>query len=153
MPFANKDLMTKVLPQIAIDAAQVAKFCLFRTFICHWPTLCFVSCARFISYCRGCSILITDFPQGGCHFGNSCGVGRSVCDPTQYCAATDPYVIQDLEDLVTLRADLSQTLKQLDAIEKEGLASGITTRQQADELEQNLKSQLDHLKRVREGLK
>jgi hypothetical protein len=62
-------------------------------------------------------------------------------------------VIQDLEDLVTIRAELNQTLQQLEVMEKEGLASGITTREQADQLEQNLKSQLEHLRKVRDGLK
>lgn len=153
MPFGNRDLMTKVFPQAGIDAAQIARLCILRTYICRWPTWCgFLTCPRWISYCGRCSLLLTDY-GGGCQILNSCGVGGSACDPTQFCFGSDPYVIQDLEDLVTIRAELTQTLKQLDAIEKEGLASGITTRAQADEMEQALKQQLDHLKKVREGLK
>jgi hypothetical protein len=150
MAFRNTDLMTKVLPQLAIDAAQLAKYCLFQTHICRWPTLCHISCIRILSNCGHCS-LVGSIPHG-CQVMHSCGPGNSACDPTQYCFGSDPYVIQDLEDLVTIRADLTATLKQLDAIEKE-LPSGITTKAQADELEASLKQQLEHLKTVRAGLK
>jgi len=152
MAFGNKDLMTKVLPQGVIDAAQIAKLCALRTIICRWPTFCGLSCPHFLSYCRGCSIVITEIGGGGCKFFHSCGAGGSACDPTQICFGSDPYVIQDLEDLVTIRAELNQTLRLLDGMEKE-LASGITTKAQADELEQNLKTQLEHLQKVRAGLK
>jgi len=148
--FANRDLMTKVLPQVGIDAAQLAKICLLQTHICRWPTFCHVSCLQIFSNCGHCSLLGT-IPHG-CQIFHSCGVGGSACDPTQYCIGSDPYVIQDLEDLVTIRADLTATLKQLDAIEKE-LPSGITTKAQADQLEASLKQQLEHLKTIRAGLK
>jgi hypothetical protein len=151
MSFGNKDLLTKVLPQIS--AGQFAKLCVLRTFICRSPTFCLVSCPRFISVCGNCSILITEFPPHGCQLANSCGAGGSACDPTQFCIGSDPYVIQDLEDLVTIRAELTLTLKQLDAMEKEGIASGITTRAEADAAELSLKAQLDHVKKVKEGLK
>jgi hypothetical protein len=143
--------MTKVLPHVAIDPALVAKYCFLRTCICRWPTFCHVSCPRFFSHCHPCSILITDYQ--GCQFFRSCGAGGSACDPTQFCIGSDPYVIEDLEDLVTIRADLMATLRHLDSIEKEGLASGITTRAQADQLEESLKQQLDHVNKIREGLK
>ena len=152
MPFGNKDLMTKVLPHGVIDAAQIAKLCALRTYICRWPTFCAISCPRIISVCGGCSLLITEITGGGCRILNSCGAGGSACDPTQYCYGSDPYVIQDLEDLVTIRADLTQTLKQLEGLERE-LTSGITTKADAEALEQNLKAQLEHLQKVKGGLK
>lgn len=151
MAFGNKDLMTKVLPHGVFDAAQIAKLCALHTHICRWPTFCGVSCPKFLSYCAGCSILITDITIG-CRIGNSCGAGGSACDPTQYCIGSDPYVIQDLEDLVSLRADLTATLKQLDGMEKE-FTSGITTKAEAEALEVNLKAQLDHLAKIKGGLK
>jgi len=144
--------MTKVLPQGVIDAAQLAKYCILHTYICRWPTLCHVSCLQILSHCGRCSIAFTEFPPHGCQIQHSCGAGNSACDPTQYCLASDPYVIQDLEDLVTIRADLTATLRHLDAIEKE-LPSGITTKAQADDLEASLKQQLEHLKTIRAGLK
>jgi hypothetical protein len=61
MPFASRDLMTKVLPQAAIDPALIAKFCFLRTYICRWPTICYLSCPRFISNCGHCSLQITDY--------------------------------------------------------------------------------------------
>jgi hypothetical protein len=151
MPFGSKDLLTKALPHAAIDAAQIAKLCFFHTCICRWPTFCFITCPRLISDCGRCSLLLTDIV--GCQIQNSCGAGRSACDPTQFCFGSDPWVIQDLEDLVTIRAELNRTLEQLAGLEKEGLASGITTREQADELEKTLTGQLEHLRSVRKGLK
>jgi hypothetical protein len=146
MPFGSKDLLTKAFPH-----AELAKLCLLRTCICRWPTRCFITCPKYFS-CLRCSILITDIV--GCQGGVSCGGGRSDCDPTHIdCFGSDSWVIQDLEDLVTIRAELNQTLQQLDAIEKEGLASGITTKEQADQVEQQLKGQLEHLRKVRQGLK
>ncbi len=152
MPFGNKDLMLSVLPKLGIDAAQLAKLCAFHTFICRWPTFCGVSCPRFTSYCNQCSIVISFRDPTGC-FANSCGAGGSACDPTQFCFGSDPFVIQDLEDLVTIKADLLKTIKQLEVMEKEGgLVSGITTAAQADEIEANLKQQLEHVRAQREGL-
>ncbi len=151
MPFGSKDLLTKALPHAAIDAAQLAKYCFFHTCICRWPTLCLITCPRLISDCGRCSLLLTDIV--GCRIGNSCGAGGSACDPTQFCFGSDPWVIQDLEDLVTIRTELNRTLEQLAGLEKEGIASGITTREQADDLEKTLTGQLEHLRTVRKGLK
>lgn len=151
MPFKNRDLNVKVMP--GISAAQLAKYCLLNTFICRWPTLCHISCYRYLSNCGHCSILITHIPDGGgCQILNSCGAGGSACDPTQFCIASDPFVIEDLEDLVAIRGELANTLAQLDGIAKE-LPSGITTKAQADQLEANLKAQLENLSKVRAGLK
>jgi hypothetical protein len=99
------------------------------------------------------ALLPPDHGLQGCRLTNSCGVGGSACDPTQFCIGSDPWVIQDLEDLVTIRAELTATLKHLDVLEKEGLASGINTKAEADQLEAQLKQQLEHVKKVREGLK
>lgn len=150
MPFGSKDLLTKALPHAAIDVAQIAKYCFFHTCICRWPTICFITC-RYFSDCGRCSLLFTEIV--GCQIQNSCGAGHSACDPTRPCFGSDPWVIQDLEDLVTIRAELNRTLEQLAGLEKEGLASGITTKAQADELEKTLTGQLEHLRNVRKGLK
>lgn len=150
MPFSNKDLMLSVLPRLGIDAERLAKLCIFRTNICRWPTFCNASCPRYLSYCNACSMLVS--VQTGC-FGNSCGAGGSACDPTQFCFGSEPFVIQDLEDLVTIKAELAQTIKQLDAMTADGLTSGITTAAQADEMEASLKQQLEHIASIRKGLK
>ena len=118
MPFQNTDLMLKVLPRLGIDAAQVAKICILHTWICRWPTFCAITCPRIVSLCGRCSILVT-IDGGGCRFNNSCGAGGSACDPTDFCIGSDPFVITDIEDLVTIRAELTATLKQLDQVEKE----------------------------------
>jgi len=153
MPFKNQDLNVKVMPRTAIDVAQLAKYCLLNTWICRWPTYCHISCFRYYSHCGHCSVLITHIPDpGGCQILNSCGAGGSACDPTQFCIGSDPWVIEDLEDIVTIRGELTNTLTQLDALAKE-LPSGITTKAQADALEASLKAQLENLKKVREGLK
>ena len=42
------------------------------------------------------------FERGGCGIQRSCGAGGSACDPTEFCFGTEPFVINDKEDLVTL---------------------------------------------------
>jgi uncharacterized protein involved in exopolysaccharide biosynthesis len=79
---------------------------------------------------------------------NSCGPGRSACDPTIFCpgGSRDPFVIQYIEDLVALRDELKETLERLGAIEKEGLPSSIGSKAEADALEQSLNEALKQVK-------
>lgn len=165
MAFKNRDLLVNLLPQGAIDAGKLARICLFRTNICRWPTFCFHrTCVHWGSFncgvcsvlatihCGGCSLLVTG--GGGCGILNSCGPGGSACDPTIFCGGgSDPFVIEDLEDLVTLRRELHETLARLDEFEKEGLASGIQSRADAEAMERSLTEQLEHVRRQKEGLK
>lgn len=165
MSFKNRDLLVNLLPQGAIDAGKLARICLFRTNICRWPTFCFHrTCVNFASFnCGVCSVLATihcgqcsflGTGGGGCGVLNSCGPGGSACDPTIFCGgASDPFVIEDLEDLVTLRRELQETLTRLDEIQKEGLASSIQTRADAEAMERSLTEQLEHVRRQKEGLK
>ena len=153
MPFQNKNLLVTLLPK-GINIEAIAKICLWRTNICRWPTFCFHrTCINWASLnCGPCSYLGTW--GGGCGFNNSCGPGGSACDPTIFCAGgSDPFVIEDLEDLVTLRRELTETLQRLDEIQKEGLQSGITTRAEADAMEKQLTEQLEHIRRTKEGLR
>lgn len=168
MNFKTKDLMVTVLPTVSNEA--LAKVCLLNTHICRHPTLIcakgctfFVSCGpcsaqlsacgfcSFMHSCPGCSALIS----GGCGFLNSCGPGGSACDPTIFCpgGSRDPFVIEHLEDLVALKAELQETLKQLDAIQKEGLPSSIRTRAEATALENSLSEALDQVRAAKKGLK
>jgi hypothetical protein len=156
MPFANKDLLVSVLPKLGIGADQIAKICLFRTYICRFPTWCFhATCLRWGTNCGHCSFLLSiTGGGGGCGFQNSCGPGGSACDPTIFCAGgSDPFVIEDLEDLVTIRGELRATLAKLDEIEKGGLQSSLTNRADADALERQLSEALDHVRKRKEGLK
>ena len=163
MPFKNRDLLVNLLPQAGLNVERLRKYCLFRSAICRWPTFCVHrSCLNLASYgCGGCSLLVsvncggcTLLGTGGCGFLNSCGPGGSACDPTIFCGgASDPFVIEDLEDLVTLRGELQETLARLDELEKEGLASGIQSRADADAMERSLTEALEHVRRRREGLK
>lgn len=164
MPFKNKDLLVNLLPQGAINAAELAKICFLGTKICRFPTFCFHSCPNWGSIiCQHCSHLPTITGCAPCSFVTpdpGCGIPRSVCPPpsfgcdaTIHCFGSDPYVIKDLEDLVTLRGELHETLARLDQIEKEGLESGIQTRADADAMEKQLTEQLEYVRRRREGLK
>lgn len=123
------------------------------------------SCFHFS--CYGCSVAISS-PTGcgnqcsalasviGC-FGNSCGAGGSACDPTNvncFGGSRDPFVIEHLEDLVTLRADLQDTLKQLDVLEKDGgLQSGIASKADAEAMEKALSQALEQVRKAKETLK
>src|SRR5262245_13566289 len=129
MNFKTKDLMVTVLPKVT--DAELVKFCVFGTRICRSPTLICAHgntlctpCSFKISVCGVCSFQPTWCVHGtfGCGFQHSCGPGGSACDPTIFCpgGSRDPFVIENLEDLVTLRAELQETLRQLDGM-KEGL--------------------------------
>ena len=91
----------------------------------------------------------------GC-FGNSCGAGGSACDPTHIpCfGSRDPLVIEHLEDLISLRADLQETLRQLDEIQKEGsLASSLGSKADAEALEKSLTAALEQVRETKKSLK
>jgi hypothetical protein len=150
MQFKVKDTLVTVLPR-AEAVADLNKICLWRTRICLHPTLCAQP-----TYCLGCTLHITclcSHRSFGCGFGNSCGPGGSACDPTAYCIASDPFVIQDLEDLVALRGELQETLKRLGEIEASGLASGIRSKAEAEELERSLNEALEQVRTAKKSLK
>lgn len=157
MHFKTKDLLVTVLPKASED---LLKACLFRTHICRNPTFC-INATRIceaVSVCRVNSCGgITDFcnPRSfGC-FGNSCGRGGSACDFTDLCpgGSFDPFVFEHIEDLVALKAELKETLTQLDAIEKQGLPSRISSMAEADALERSLKEALEQVSKAKSKLK
>ncbi len=181
MRFKTTDLMVTVLPKAELDP-ELAKVCLLHTWVCKHPTFnCGCSfvpsclgCSRLISClghthcgacsvafsCAGCSVAIS--ACGQCSYlasihcpGNSCGPGGSACDPTIFCAggSRDPFVIEHLEDLVALRADLQDTLKQLDVLQKEGLKSAIASKADADAMEKSLTDALEQVRAARKTLK
>jgi len=117
--------------------------------LCHQPTIC-GPCSQLIS-CVGCSVNVS----GGCGVLNSCGPGGSACDPTIFCAGSfEPWFVENVEDLVSLRADLKETVAQLDRIEKAGqLSSLIKTRADADALEASLTEALKTVQAAKKGLK
>jgi hypothetical protein len=142
MQFTTKDLLVTVLPR-----REITKDCLFWTKI--------VQCVAHPSLggplpCGRCSLLVSI----GCGFLGSCGPGGSACDPTIFCpgGSRDPFVIQDLEDLVTLKAELQATLKSLDAIEKEGLPSSIGSKTEAEALERGLTEALEQVRSAKKNL-
>jgi hypothetical protein len=153
MRFKTKDLLVTVLPKTGISEQEIAKVCLLRTHICKNPTICFSP-----TLCGHCSFhlscLCTFQGTFGCP-GNSCGPGGSACDPTIFCAggSREPWVIEDLEDLATVRRELQDTLKQLDTIEKEGLAGSLKTRAEADALEASLTEALEQVRAQKKNLK
>jgi hypothetical protein len=112
-----------------------------------------VGCTVAISGCNtGCSRLASV----GCGFDNSCGVGGSACDPTVitcFGGSRDPFVIEHIEDLVALKADLQDTLKQLDVIQKEGLPSAIGTKADADAMEKSLTEALEQVRAAKKTIK
>ena len=153
--FRVKDTLVTVLPRADTAAGEeLARLCIWRTRICIWPSICRYTCwCSFVSPCRWATCGHSVFERGGCGFQRSCGAGGSACDPTEFCFGTEPFVINDKEDLVTLRNELQETLKRLDEVEKTGLASGITSKAQADELERNLGEALEQVRAAKKNLK
>jgi hypothetical protein len=148
MQFKTKDLLVTVLP-----AAKNDLLCLLGSGICRSPTV--IGCHLYNTFCGHCSLLRSicfcgswQGTGGGCHFFNSCGgPGGSGCNPTYICYGTgDPYVIENLEDLATLRTELQATLKSLDAIEKEGLPGSISSKSEAEALERGLTEALEQVR-------
>ena len=167
MEFKTKDLFVTVFPKGEVDR-EVAKVCLLRTIICRNPT---VLCPQATRVCDKCTLLPTYIPclpcskyitcgicsnHGtiGCGFLHSCGPGGSVCDPTIFCpgGSREPIIIDHLEDLVTLRAELQTALKGLDAMQKEGLPSAIGSKAQAEALERGLNEALDQVRAAKKNL-
>lgn len=169
MQFRAKDTLVTVLPKASADIGDLAKVCLFHTGICINPSIVCHYCTWFHHTCLGCTHFITcrwctnyftggctqwTFqPGGGCNFLASCGAGGSACDPTQFCVASEPFVIRDKEDLVTLRSELQDTLKKLDELEKTGLASGIGSKAEAEEIERGLTEALEQVRAAKKNLK
>jgi hypothetical protein len=154
--FRVKDTLVTVLPRADTAASEeLAKLCIWRTRICIWPSICrFGSCwCSFVSPCRWATCGHSVIDRGGCGFQASCGAGGSACDPTEFCFASEPFVINDKEDLVTLRNQLTETLKRLDEVEASGVASGITSKAQAEELERNLSEALEQVKAAKQNLR
>lgn len=113
---------------------------------CGYPSLCYGGSVG----CGNCSLL----GSIGCGFLNSCGPGGSACDPTIFCpgGSRDPFVIQHLEDLVALKAELQATLKSLDAIQKEGLPSSVGSKTDAEALERGLTEALEQVRSAKKNL-
>jgi hypothetical protein len=160
MQFSTKDLMVTVLPKAGVSSAELAKICLWHTRICTYPTFChFRTCLIGGSWCGFCSLQISCAACSiagtvGCGVFNSCGADRSVCDPTIFCigGSQDPWVIRDLEDLVTLRTELQDTLKQLAELEK-SVPSAIRSKADADALERGLSEVIQQIRKTAKGVK
>ena len=151
MQFKVSDTLVTVLPKGDAASLDLAKICFLHTRICLHPTFCANP-----SLCFGCTHQITcfcSFRSFGCGFGNSCGAGGSACDPTQFCAATEPFVIHDKEDLVSLRAELKETLTRLEKIEAEGLPSAIRTVAEAEQIERGLTEALEQVRAAKKKIK
>ena len=63
-----------------------------------------------------------------------------------------PYVIENLEDLATLRAELQATLKSLDALQKEGLPGSIGSKSEAEALERGLTEALEQVRAAKKKM-
>jgi len=131
MGFGNKDLMTKLLPQLRDQAEEIGEVCALRTMICHAPT---IKCAN---------------PSVAANFG-ICWLSMVTGDPTT--VIFNPIIINDRTDLEATQRELKETLNQLDNLAKEELPSRITTRAQADEEEQLLMKRLDLVRAAKKGL-
>lgn len=145
MQFKTKDLLVTVLPKSETAGAQLEKHCLLRTIVCLHPSFCM----RASLDCGHCSLLFTNpcfHATIGCRL--SWCPGGSACDPTYICpgASGDPFVIQDLEGLASLKTELQATLKSLEVMQKEGLPTSITSQTGAEALERGLTEALEQVR-------
>jgi hypothetical protein len=146
MAFENKDLLTKLLPQIS---ERMGRGCWLHSLICQWPTLhchaatnCHnitVTACGPTDACRGLSVpTLCD--------------GKSVPTRHFYCLVSTPFVIEHQEDLIAVRQELVDTLRKLDKLQHDGLPSSMNSLAEAAELEETLKRQLEHVRQVRKEL-
>ncbi|HEX4955152.1 MAG TPA: hypothetical protein VF017_17310 [Thermoanaerobaculia bacterium] len=179
MRFKTKDLLVTVLPQAERLDPELAKRCLLNTRICTSPTLCrapslciqptcaapSLQCHPAISQCARCSLLVScghctqlqsipcdcsliaSIPCGGF----SCG-GGSACDPTLACGLSD-IIIENIEDLVTIKNELRETLKALEQMEAKGLPSAFSSRDEAEAIEKSLEEALAQVRAQKKNLK
>ena len=138
MNFKTKDLLVTVLPKVPDPKA-----CLLHSIVCRFPTFVCVQPCSFLPTCFRWQSVICPGLTVVCPHGTIVCPGGSIVCPG---GSGDPFVIQYLEDLVALRAELQETLRQLDAIQKEGLPSAISSKAEADALEQSLNEALKQVK-------
>ena len=165
MRFKTKDLMVSLNPKLELGDAD-KRFCLTNTRICVNPSLVcrpvtiecpdrtHIPCFGGTFNCNPCSILVTCARTFGCGFGNSCGPGGSACDPTIFCAGSwTDWVIEDIEDIAVLKKELTETVKQLEALEQSGLPSAIRTKADAEAIERSLTEALEQVRAQKNKLK
>jgi len=124
MGFGNKDLLTKLLPRFNQLANQIIEVCALRSNICRSPT----------------------YVQLFARCGDSMVTGVTTVPLAQ------PIAFIDQADLESIRHELSETVRQLDHLAKEGLPSRITTREEANDAEQLLLKQLEVVRKAKQGL-
>jgi hypothetical protein len=169
MEFKTKDLLVTVFP----SGAKEDLLCKLRTMICIHPTR--FGCERLCSFLptihltpRCCEQFCSRLPTCLCtlhcsHYGTGgCGpwgVAATIqCPPGTFCDVScpgswdPPYLIQNLEDLATLKAELQATLKSLDALQKEGLPTSIGSKSEAEALERGLTEALEQVRAAKKKL-
>ena len=141
MPFEIKDLLITVAPK---EAEAIFRRCLWHSRICLKPTICLCTghptrfchntCYRFT--CGRCSF-ISPYVQ-------DCLAGTKpvLCAGTHLVDWENPLVIEGLDDLRVLRADLEQTQAQLAELEETGLELDEADATDLGLIEDNLKEAL-----------
>ena len=175
MQFKTKDLLITVLPKAEIVDEQLAQFCRVYTAICLAGTGgcyasgggCYASgggCYASGCYASGCYASGGGCYASGCYasgcYASGCyasGCYGGTCHPTIInCYAGTlhppcyggslPFVVQNVEDLTRLKAELNDTLKSLDTIQKEGLPSSIRSKSEAEAMERGLSEALEQVR-------
>lgn len=133
MPFGNKDLLMKLLPH---SADHIDRHCKQDTHVCFQPTVC--------AECTG--------PATGCGPQSMCAPDSFCAPPTMTCIVISrPTIVKDMNDLAELRAELTETLRHLEEIERDGLPSPIT-KSQVDEMERQAQLRLLQARKMRKDL-
>jgi hypothetical protein len=156
MRFKTKDLLVNITPTLTEQPLDQQRLCAVHSRICVRPTFdCNPTVCFHPTHCGACSAHLT---CGFCSFrgtfgcGNlSCG-GGSACDPTLACGLTH-IVIEDLEDLVSIRRELQETLKGLDKLEADGLPSAFRSKRDAEAVERGLEEALAQVRAQKAKLK
>lgn len=139
MQFSTKDLMITVLPKTGASAADLPKGCLVYSNICIGPT--FAQTPRF-GFANACVVTMP------CPYDSWTTI---FCTPFRP-GSQHAMVINDREDLVALRGELQEALKQLDELE-EKMPLTIASKAEAEALERGLKEVIQQVSKAAKGLK
>ena len=155
MRFSTKDLMITVLPRTRASGAEVPDGCLFHSHVCIGETKCEGETFR----CQT-TMFCTWYTEthrlgfGACLLSQQCPYTSF---PTIFCTpfgalTRPPMVINDREDLIALREELRETLKELDKLESK-MPVTVGSKAEAKAIEDGLKEVIQQVNKAAKGLK
>lgn len=146
MHFNTRDLLITLVPKARQSDPDLEKVCLWHTRICVSPSFC-----QFLTCLAGASLEPMPCPHASMGFqrgyGTPCNCPHTTIANQCFPVSHEPWVINDREDLLALRTELQEALKQLNDLRTK-IPSGIRT---PEEKKRVVGALTDALKQVRKA--